>query len=426
MVSIFVLLATYLVGNTSFPLPDEMAVLQAWDKFKTFNNNNADSIPNEVLLINVCYDKQLVDYEEDGIPVGQYVITDRRKLLDFLTIARKADNYKYIMLDVIFEKGIASPQDSALFNLIASMERIVIPVHHDVPLQDSLLYTKAASADYTVTWKDTNFARFKFLRSDRPSMPLKMYEDINGGYIHKHGLLYTSNNWLCKNGITLKLPIKLSSEHEESGSMMKYNTYHLGADLLDLVSIAPVADDIDGKIVVIGDFKNDIHDTYAGPQPGSLICLNAYYALVRGDHVLRGEYGGVLLFCIFIAIVYFIVSLACLHGFTLAAVTSNPWLKIVLSFATTNLLFWSIAILAYILPLNYVYVVWIPIAVFSLIDFFVNIYSCYKETQYEKTKSQVPSDASATDDGNPCRQLSDPVSEQPANTGEREASESGQ
>ena len=33
-ISILITLANYVVGNTSFPLPDEMKVLQSWDKLK--------------------------------------------------------------------------------------------------------------------------------------------------------------------------------------------------------------------------------------------------------------------------------------------------------------------------------------------------------------------------------------------------------
>ena len=70
----------------------------------------------------------LVEYEEDGMPVGNMVITDREKLLKLLTIAKAANNYRYIFMDVNFEEGINSPSDSALFQTIKSMDRIVIPV----------------------------------------------------------------------------------------------------------------------------------------------------------------------------------------------------------------------------------------------------------------------------------------------------------
>lgn len=396
-ISIFVTFANYWVGNTSIPLPDEMKVLKGCDRFKKWNGTDADSIPNEVLLIDVAYDKQLVDYAVDSIPMGQYAITDRQKLLDFLTIAQQVDNYKYILLDVIFEKGIESPQDSALFHLIANMSRIVIPVHEDTPLQDSILYKKAANADYTVTWEETNFSRFQFIHDGVKSIPLRMYEDINGISISKWGFLYFSNEWLCRNGISLKLPIKITGFKEMKGKMQEYNVLKIGADLLSLDSISPVSGEIQDKIVVIGNFKDDLHDTYAGLQPGPIICLNAYYALNHGDHVIIN---GVLCFYVLMFILYIVLSMAYLCGFTLPSITEIIWLKIVLSVISLcgiNILFWIIAFLAYVLPLDIVYNVWIPCAVFSLLDYITNIYSNYKKIKNEKTASIVSDVAVSTD-----------------------------
>jgi hypothetical protein len=112
--------------------------------------------------------------------------------------------------------------------------------------------------------------------------------------------------------------------------------------------------------------------------------LNAYYALERGDHLIWGNYG-VLFFFLLMAIVYFFISIAYLNGFSLSAKTDNPWLKLLLSLVSINVVFWTIAILAYISPLDIVYNVWLPIIVFTLLDFIINIYSSYKKQKDEKT-----------------------------------------
>lgn len=380
-VSLLITSANYVAGNTSFPLPDEMKVLQSWDQLKKWISPNKDSIPDEVLLLDVSYDKQLADYVVNDMPVGNYAITDRQKLLDFLSVAQRAGNYKYIMLDVIFEQGISSPQDSALFHLVATMKRIVIPVHEDVQLEDSILYCKAANADYTTTWEETNFARFQFIHDGVPSIPLRMYQELSGDSIYQHGLLFFSQGWLCRNGITLKMPVRISADTEEE-DMQKVNVLHLGCDMLAMDSISPIGEEIKDKIVVIGNFSEDVHETYAGPMSGSIICLNAYYALLNGDHILFGHYGSVLLFYIFMLLLYFSISMAYLNGFSLSTKIQNPWLKLSLSLISINVLFWIIAVLAYVSPLDLVYNVWIPIGAFSLLDFIANIFSNYK---YKKT-----------------------------------------
>lgn len=382
LVSFTILLFSYVICNTSIPLPDEMGILQGWDTFKSINGFNKDSIPDDVLLVNVTYDKQLVDYARDGIPLGQYAITDRKKLLDFLRLAKAANNYKYILLDVIFEKGIESPYDSALFRQIASMQRIVIPVHKDTPLQDTVLYQKAACADYTVTWKETNFMRFKYLWNNLPSIPLKMYQDLDGKTISKHGFLYMSNGWLCQNGLTLQFPIKITSDIDEGDVKMKFNVLQLGVDLIALDSITPISNEIKDKIVVIGDFYTDVHDTYVGSQAGSIICLNAYYALQRGDHILFGKLGLRLVFYILVAFVYFIMTLYYLTGVSLSSLTESLWLKSIISFGGIGLLYWVMAILGYIF-FDTIYNLWIPITFFSVFSFIINIYSRIKDMKHE-------------------------------------------
>ena len=410
VISILTLLISYVLGNTSIPFPDEMGVLQGWEKFKEWNGWEKDSIPDEVMLVNVAYDKQLVDYSVNNIPIGQYAITDRRKLYDFLYKAHQADNYKYIMLDVFFEKGVESPQDSALFHLIANMDRMVIPVHEDLLLQDSILYAKAANADYTITWEENDFARFQFIHDGVKSMPLRMYEDICGKAINKWWFLYLSNNWFCWNGITLKMPIRMNGETTINGDLQMFNSLNLGADLLAMDSISPISEEIKDKIVVIGNFKDDVHDTYVGSQPGSVICLNAYYALQRGDHLIWGRYGSTLLFFILMAFVYFGLSIACVNGISLSSMTNNPWLKLILSFASINLCIWGIAILAYITPLDLVYNVWVPISVFTLLDFIMNIYSSYNTKKNEKNNIPV-SDGDADDCVNESSKLQDSLCE---------------
>lgn len=414
-VSLSLLLASYVVCNTSIPLPDEMGVLQGWDKFKSLNGLNKDSIPSEVLLVNVSYDKQLVDYEQNGFPIGQYAITDRQKLYDFLRIAKDADNYKYILLDVFFEKGIVSEQDSMLFHLLSSMDRIVIPAHHDMSLQDPILYKKAANADYTVTWQDTNFSRFKYSWDGFSTIPLKMYQELDGKDITKHGFIYTCDGWICKNAITLELPIKMVADKNSADPLQKLNILQLGCDLLAMDSIAPISKAIKDKIVVLGDFYTDIHDTYIGPQPGSLICLNAYFALQRGDHIVWGKYGSRLLFYLIVAIIYFTIAICYLNGFTISSITEITWLKAIISFGSIGVLFWGIAILGFLL-FNTVYNLWIPIVFFSAFGTIIYIYGLIKELRHEKAKTNAATSGDVPDHCD-SGQLQDTLSEQQSDLG---------
>ncbi len=383
LLSFFILIFSYLLGNTSFPLPDEIGLFQKINGWNSFWGIPKGNIPDSLLFVNVCYDKELVDYEENGMPVGKFVITDRQKLLDLLTKAKEANNYRYIFLDVIFEEGIETPVDSALFHTIASMDRIVIPVHENVELHDSILYPKAANADYTIAWEETNFARYQFLHRVGESVPLKMYTDklkLEGTGIHKHwgGLWYTDDGRLCRNGITLLMKVRMTGRlMDTEGQVRERNYIHLGADLLDMDSIISVKEQIDDKIIIVGDFKNDVHDTYIGPQPGSAICINAYIALMNGDHLI--SYWAIfLLFCLYFVIGYIALNKQLFGQMVLRIMppkirtwsstvsdilNKRKWIRVLLSFLSITLFFSFIAFIAYLNDVAFN--VWLPSLVYS-------------------------------------------------------------
>ena len=394
--SMFILIFSYLLGNTSFPLPNEIELFQKINGWNAFLGVQKGNMPDSILFINVCYDKELVDYEENGIPVGKYVITDREKLLRLLTQAKKANNYRYIFLDVIFEEGIKSPIDSALFHTIASMDRIVIPMHKDVTLDDSILYPKAANADYTIAWEETNFARYQFLHKGIPSVPLRMYADRlhlndNGIKAYYGGLWYEDQDRWCRNGVTLMMNIRMTGRlMDTEGQVRERNYIHLGADLLDLDSIIPVKDQIEDKIIVIGDFKNDIHDTYVGPQPGSVICMNAYLALLNGDHLIN-FWCVLALFLVYTTIGLWYLSGQSVTDFikwrwlqTVASfINKRVWLQVFFSFISTSLFFAIVGIIAY--HFNVAFNVWIPTIIYSTLDAVMQRYNdFFKKKNNEK------------------------------------------
>lgn len=413
LLGIAMLLTSYLVGNTAYPLNGEQEVLNSVDIVKSLLQINKDSVPDDALLVNVCYDKQLVPYDEDGMPVGNYAITDRRKLLAFLKAARKADNYQYIMLDVIFEKGIHSDVDNELFNLIATMPRIVIPCHDDVELADSRLQAKAANSDYSITSGESGFTRFQFLHDTIPSMPLAMYRGLTRNSITRHGLLFSSNGKLCKNALTLKLPIRMSGEYINRDTQLERSYVNLGTDILDIDSIIPIAEQTKGKVIVIGDFSNDIHSTYAGLLPGSVICLNAYYALLRGDHLVNW-WITLLILLVYITATYVIIS-----DVSLVRFVKFRLVRIGLSFVGIAAVLYLLALALY-LCFDYVYNMVMPGYAFAAI---VTVKQIYKAIKDEETQTPLPAASAAH--GNYGRQLQDPLHELSAPYNRRKGGEGG-
>ena len=373
LTSTVIIIFTYVMGNSGYPLPGETGALKQITDYKKFLGMQIGNVPDSILFINVCYDKALVPYEENEVPVGNTIITDREKLLQFLTKAKEANNYRYIFMDVFFEEGMVTEYDSALFNTIVSMDRIVIPKHKGVNMCDSILNQKAANADYATTWQALTFSRYQYLHDDDESVALKIYQDRFGSDIKKHwgGLWYTDNGRLCQNSATLLLPVRITgSLLDEEGQVRERNYIYLSADLLDLDEVMPVSEQIDDKLIVIGDFKSDVHSTFLGSQPGSSILFNGYIALSQGAHLVNWLYMGILF------VIYIIIGLFSLSGHSFSSMCANPWLSIVLSFLSTATVFLIIALVAswYDIAFN----MWVPTTVYSLYDTFMQKYNIYK------------------------------------------------
>ena len=389
LVSLAITIFSYVVGNSIHPMAGEYAAQKQIADFKKFLGVQMGNVPDSILFINVCYDKELVPYEEEGMPVGQAPITDREKLLKLLTAAKEAGNYRYIFLDVLFDKAFETPVDSALYATIMSMDRITIPQHKGTPLADDRLYRKAANADYSVTWKQLTFAHYQFLHDDSiPSVALKMYADRNhledGGIVpHWGGLWYTDNGRLCKNGITLFINVSINgSLLDEEGQMRERNYIYLGADLLDMDEVVPVKEQIADKILVIGDFKSDTHTTYVGAQPGSACCINAYIMLMQGKHYVNW------LNILIMFIIYTTVGTFYLRGASFQSLFANPWLGVLMSFLSTATLFLVIAVIAFWHDIAFN--MWVPTTIYSLIDTYVQKRNIFKNKKKNEKIHPTP------------------------------------
>ena len=387
LVSLAITIFSYEVANSLHPMAGEYAAQKQINDVRKFLGLQQGHVPDSILFINVCYDKELTPYEEQGMPVGNMVITDREKLLNLLTEAKEANNYRYIFMDVLFEEGIETEADSALFHTIASMDRIVIPEHKGILLADKMLYTKSANADYSVTWKQLTFAHYQFLHDDSiPSVALRMYADrrhLKGNAITPHwgGLWYTDNGKLCQNGATLFMNVRINgSLLDTEGQELERNYIYLGADLLDLNEVVPIKEQIKDKILVIGDFKGDVHTTYIGPQPGSSLCINAFITLMEGRHFVNWQN----IFIMFI--IYTTIGTFYLRGTSFQTLFANPWMGVVMSFFSTATLFLVIAIIAF--WHDVAFNMWVPTTIYSLIDTYIqkrNIFINKKKNEKTRT-----------------------------------------
>ena len=297
------LLLSYLINNQAIFTGEDLNqyAWMEWIKDKCGLSKEIQE-KKDAVFINVAYDKQLVErHDEYGMTVGNVDITDRAKLHSFLETLQKTNTYKYIFMDIRFEKGFDSPIDSALFSQIKNMRNIVIANHEDIKLLDPSLSTKTALNDYRTTIIESNFVRYEYVKHGQISVPLFAYRELTGNNIDKHFLFYTCNHRLCYKSLFINSPVEDWSEFNDQDIKMYYN---LGNDLLDNYSDKDIALLTKNKYVVIGDMVEDMHDTYSGSKPGSVITYYAFLALLNGEHFVRYS----LLF--FLGLLYFVISIS--------------------------------------------------------------------------------------------------------------------
>jgi len=218
-----------------------------------------------------------------------------------LKILKEDSGYKYIVLDIMFDPNEISSADSSLFSLIQSMNNVVIIRDDNIPVPSTTLMDKSALADYFATITATNFVRYQFLdKNESRYIPLKVYEDLYGDVeFEAHGFkfipFYTSGGKLCYNSCFIAFDSEhFSTYNKVSKDYSSIDYYNLGSDLLNYPfmpqesarkeRITTLAKD---KYVFVGNFNEDIHDTYMGPRPGSLILYRGLKTLEEQKHIVK-------------------------------------------------------------------------------------------------------------------------------------------
>lgn len=340
--------------------------------------DDTDKDMDGVLFVDVSHDKELVEYYDPITSeiTGNIDITDRKKLIDFLQLLREAGNYKYLIMDIRFEKNIKTNSDSMLFSMISNMPNAVIATHKDVVLADPILAPKSAIADYSSTIVATNFARYEYVRDTLKSVPLYAYSELEGAEMKQYGIFSTCNGRPCYR--SLFLPFS-SKKIEMYGALDQEKMYYqLGADLLkDQKEDIPQL--IDDKIVIIGNMTEDMHDTYIGMRQGPFIIYRALSCLLQGKHFVS------LVLMTIMFVIYFLTTyLMFTRRSPLERIKflRNSHSKLLHFFVTFFGFSTALSAICFILFLLYgeVYSVLLASSVFTIIRYYLS----YKYFKYEK------------------------------------------
>jgi len=381
-IALLLLLADYLLENMTFPILDESESLEFAVYIKDrlrfrpdeemtsvdewIRSNGGPDKEDSLFCVNVGVDKQLLPVtDEFGDTIGRTVVTDRNALLRFLEIARNS-RYRYIFIDIRFEKGLTSDVDSALFSTISSMRNVSVSAHRQsegFEVADTVLRNKLVMSDYRFL-ASSGFSRYEYIQDGAESAGLRMYRELQGKTVRKNGLIYSSDGSLCHNMQFLQFSPSDMSGVKNTGEI---RFPYLSAQVMGMHSDEELRGMLDGKIILIGDFDNDRHHTYAGEVPGPLFAYKAYQALTAGEHKVKWEVE-IFLFVLYVIICYILLnSVDPLKHIPVVKRIKAPMLKLLITLAGWGMV---LTIVKYTLYLFYGVSMetLLPSVVFSLIS----------------------------------------------------------
>lgn len=261
------------------------------DKISGKADVNQASMSQEFFPVNIGYDREMVPAVDDfRIPVGERPVVSRGRLAQFLSSIRDA-NYKSVIVDVQFFKSDSGEADSLLFATLNNMPRVLVSANGEEDAEDAILPNRLASSEYNVSLDEDNFVKYRYDHGDVQDMALSTYNLRNGFDVCLAGLFPSDHGRLAMGTLPLWMPYRIDGCYDADGEKTYYN---LTADLLDVYSPDELAELVEGKTVVIGDFVGgDDHDTYTGSIAGPVILINAVIALEAGRHLINWWWMGI-------------------------------------------------------------------------------------------------------------------------------------
>ncbi len=246
----------------------------------------------EYSFIDVSGAKKLISREYSE---GNFAITDRLLLDSLFRIVKKYPNdYSFILCDIFFESEtsddtVLSATLSAIPNVIFAYQyvndQIVLPAIPNLPVA----YTGYKSS--SGIGMTTSFLKYNLIEGDTMTgVPLKMFLDMNGLKAKKKfGLVWIGGTPSINTSI-LDIRIQPADLYDRQGFS---RIVPLG-EVLALRNDSLIFDIFfRNKIVIIGDFESDLHESVYGKMPGTLILVNMFESIRRGDAYIKW---GLLLF----------------------------------------------------------------------------------------------------------------------------------
>lgn len=288
---IWMLLLTFYWLSMPYTFGDETFLIK-WTslvKKELFGFDQKPS-PQEVLLVDVSASKTTIE-SEDLFGKSKYnrrIITDRQQISDFLAmLIPYKDELQLVLVDILFED--ATPYDSLLTTQFDTLGQKILGISH-LENGDSLVQPIFDIPTALATYRSSNDLFLKYplkMKDTLKTVPLVLLEKLEGVEYKK----WAGLNWI-DGKLSLPSPLvdfKIRNTDLEMGSGQQDSTftvYDLGTlfGLRDILGEAAMLDFFKNRVILVGDYVNDIHDTPFEKMAGILILYNAYLTLAEGGN----------------------------------------------------------------------------------------------------------------------------------------------
>jgi hypothetical protein len=275
--ALWLMIFTWYWLNLPVTYPDEEHLIRWSAAVKKILLNINDKPPKQdYIFISLTHEKELIPYSEG---IGEEVITNRARLARLFQILNKyPGQFKFVICDVFFQGE--SPSDSLLSAEVRKIDNILSPCHvEDAVLTRPSIPVPNALADY----QDVNgmFLKYKFVEDSVKTLPVAMFEKLHQAKVEqKHGLTFV-NDQLSLSSMIIDFSIR------EADLDTSYYPVVPLSELLILNDDSLIFNDyLKDKYIIAGNFGEDIHQTILGQMPGTVILLNVYLALVKGESLV--------------------------------------------------------------------------------------------------------------------------------------------
>jgi hypothetical protein len=291
--SFFLLILGYVWLGMAYTFGDE-AFLIKWTSIikKEILHIDPKPSPTEILFINTSQSKVEIEIHTDPLSVNpqKIMVTNREQLSHLLDLMTPYKNeIKLIVLDLLFD--LPTENDSLLQLQFNELGNKVIGASH-MPNEETILKPVFDVPYALATYRSAAGMYFKYpvMYKGQKTLPTVIYEIISGNKIVKKRLFFRDGK-----NYSLKAPItdfKVRMNDFKLGNNLSESNFALH-HLETLNEIGPLMAPNDlkelfaGKLIIIGDFENDVHRTTFGMMPGLLIIFNAYLTLANQDNIIN-------------------------------------------------------------------------------------------------------------------------------------------